>query len=71
MADEEINTSDIPVLDESFFAKAKLRLPDGKVSMILNADEDIIKWYRSQGGNMQVLLNTALRHYAESHGEVS
>ncbi|UBF24531.1 hypothetical protein K9N68_22960 [Kovacikia minuta CCNUW1] len=27
MADEEIDTSDIPPLDESFFATAKLRMP--------------------------------------------
>ena len=26
MTDEEIDTSDIPPLDESFFAKAKLRI---------------------------------------------
>lgn len=67
MSDDEIDTSDIPLLDESFFANAKLRLPDGKVSVILNADEDVISWYRSQGGNLQNLLNAALRDYAESH----
>ena len=67
MSDDEIDTSDIPLLDEKFFANAKLRLPDGKVSVILNADEDIIKWYQSQGGSLQGLLNTALRDYAESH----
>lgn len=28
MSDEDIDTSDIPELDEEFFAKAKLRLPE-------------------------------------------
>ena len=27
LADEDIDTSDIPPLDEAFFARAKLRLP--------------------------------------------
>ncbi len=30
MDDEAIDTSDIPPLDESFFAKAKVRLPKSK-----------------------------------------
>ncbi|NJN21255.1 MAG: hypothetical protein HC812_08780 [Leptolyngbya sp. RL_3_1] len=30
MADEDIDTSDIPPLDEEFFAKAKLRVPNSK-----------------------------------------
>ena len=67
MSDDEIDTSDIPPLDESFFANATLRMPDGKVSLILNADEDVIEWYQAQGGSFQSLLNTALRDYAESH----
>lgn len=67
MPDDEIDTSDIPLLDESFFANARLRLPEGKVSVILSADEELIEWYQSQGGNFQGLLNTALRDYADSH----
>jgi hypothetical protein len=31
MSDHEIDTSDIPPLDETFFANAKLRVPKGKV----------------------------------------
>lgn len=67
MSDDEIDTSDIPLLDESFFANAKLRLPEGKVPVMLNVDEEIIEWYQKQGGSFQGLLNTALRDYAESH----
>lgn len=67
MSDDEIDTSDIPPLDESFFANADLRMPEGKVSLILNADEDVIEWYQAQGGSFQGLLNAALRDYADSH----
>lgn len=30
ISDEEIDVSEIPALDESFFAEANLRLPQGK-----------------------------------------
>lgn len=40
MTDEEIDTSDSPPLDESFFAEAKLRMPKGKVAVLVNVDEE-------------------------------
>ena len=67
ISDEEIDTSDIPSLDENFFAGAKLRVPKGKVSVLLNVDEEIADWYKKQGSEFQNLVNTALRDYAESH----
>jgi len=67
ISDDDIDTSDIPPLGESFFANAKLRVPNGKVSVLLNLDEEIVDWYQKQGDNFQGLVNTALRDYAESH----
>jgi uncharacterized protein (DUF4415 family) len=49
MPDEQIDTSDIPPLDETFFANAKLRLPKGKVPLVLNVDADVIEWFKGQG----------------------
>ncbi len=67
MSDDEIDTSDIPPLDEGFFANANLRVPEGTVPVLLNIDEEIAEWYQQQGGSFQGLLNTALRNYVESH----
>jgi uncharacterized protein (DUF4415 family) len=67
MSDDEIDTSDIPPLDESFFDNAELRVPEGTVPVLLNIDEEIVEWYQQQGGSFQGLLNTALRTYIESH----
>ncbi len=67
MSDDEIDTSDIPLLNNNFFAKAKLRLPEGKVPVLLSVDEEVLKWYHDQGGDYLSLLNTALRDYAELH----
>lgn len=49
MSDEEIDTSDIPPLDETFFAGARLRMPGKKVSVTLDVDADVLEWFRAQG----------------------
>ena len=70
MTDEETDTSDIPPLDESFFAEAKLRMPKGKVAVIVNVDEETDAWFQAQGGEYRNLMNAALRIYAEAHKEI-
>ena len=67
MTDEEIDTSDIPPLDDGFFAQAELRLPKGKVPVMMSLDADVFQWFKSQGAEYQNLINTALRIYAEDH----
>lgn len=47
MTDGEINTSDCPPLDESFFAQANLRMPKGKVAVIINVDEETEAWFQA------------------------
>jgi uncharacterized protein (DUF4415 family) len=71
MTNDEIDTSDIPPLDEAFFANARLRLPHGKVPIVLNVDTDVIAWFKAQGDEYRKLLNAALRIYAEAHKEPS
>ncbi len=70
MTDEEIDTSDSPPLDESFFAEAELRMPKGKVVVIVNVDEETDAWFQAQGGEYRSLMNAALRIYAEAHKEI-
>ncbi len=67
MTDEEIDTSDIPALNEVFFANAAVRLPEGKVPVVMSVDADVFQWFKSQGAEYQNLINTALRIYAERH----
>lgn len=71
MTDEEIDTSDIPPLDDAFFANAKLRMPKGKVPVVISVDADVVEWFKAQGEEYQKLLNAALRIYAEAHKERS
>jgi uncharacterized protein (DUF4415 family) len=69
MTDDEIDTSDIPPLDETFFASARLRMPEKKVSVTLDVDADVLAWFEAQGEEFQRRINTALRAYAEAHKE--
>lgn len=67
LTDETIDTSDIPPLDEAFFANAKLRMPDQRVSVTVNIDADVLAWFEAQGEEFQQRINAALRIYAEAH----
>jgi len=69
MADEEIDTSDIPPLDDEFFAKAQWRMPKRKTAVTLSVDDDVLKWFEAQGAEFQQRINAALRIYAEAHRE--
>jgi len=70
MTDEMIDTSDIPPLDESFFAKAKLRIPPQKVPITMNVDADVLDWFKAQGKEYKDRINAALRIYAEAHKDL-
>ena len=69
LTDEEIDTSDIPPLDQKFFANAKLRMPKGKVAVVVSVDEDVSEWFQAQGEDSRNLMSAALRIYAEAHRE--
>jgi len=67
MADEEIDTSDIPALSSSFFDKATLRTPRQPVAVTVHVDPDILAWFQAQGQECEPRMNAALRIYAEAH----
>jgi uncharacterized protein (DUF4415 family) len=67
LTDEQIDTSDIPPLGESFFARAKIRLPRKVEPVTLDVDADVLAWFKAQGDDYEQRLNAALRIYAEAH----
>ncbi|HEY0321068.1 MAG TPA: BrnA antitoxin family protein [Pyrinomonadaceae bacterium] len=69
MTDEEIDTFDIPPLDETFFANARVRMPAKKVSITLDIDAEVLEWFKAQGEEFQNRINAALKVYAEAHKE--
>ena len=68
MADEDIDTSDIPPLPDDFLSKAKLRLPTSDSPVVaVHIDMDTLKWFQSQGSDAEKQMAIALRIYAEAH----
>ncbi len=68
MTDEQIDTSDIPPLDDDFFARAKLRMPK-QVPVTMRVDADLLEWFKAQGEGYESLINSVLRSYVEGHKE--
>jgi hypothetical protein len=64
LTDEEIDTSDIPPLDDWFFAEARLRMPQPRVSVIMHGDADLLDWLKAKG-----IINSALETCAERFKE--
>ncbi len=67
LADEEIDTSDIPPLGDDFFANSELRLPQAKQTITIRLDKDVLEWYKTQGKGYQTRINAILRSYMETH----
>ena len=68
LKDEEIDTSDIPELDASFFEKAVISLPKPKATVCIRLDQDVLEWFKSQGKGYQTRINALLRAYMEAQG---
>jgi uncharacterized protein (DUF4415 family) len=65
-SNDEIDFSDIPELDENFFANAILRLPEPKKTVSIRLDSDVLDWYKKQGPGYQTRMNAILRMYMKS-----
>ncbi len=76
LAEEEIDTSEIPPLTEADFARSQWRFPAAKfgtmsstphVTVEVPVDEDVLAWFQSQGQDYPQRIRAALRLYAEAH----
>lgn len=67
LADEKIDTSDIPALDEDFFREATLRLPQAKQLVSIRLDRDVLDWFKQQGKGYQTKINAVLQAYVRAH----
>lgn len=65
MDDKDIDMSDIPELDDSFFQNAEIKVPP-KQPVTLRLDSDVLVWFKSQGQGYQTRINKLLRSYMES-----
>lgn len=66
MTDHDIDTTQIPVLDEAFFRNAHLQVPVKK-AVTIRLDADVLEWFKGQGAGYQTRINQLLRHYMQAH----
>jgi uncharacterized protein (DUF4415 family) len=66
MVDQDIDPTDIPLLDDAFFRNADLRLPIKK-AVTIRLDADVLEWFKGQGAGYQTRINQLLRHYMQAH----
>jgi uncharacterized protein (DUF4415 family) len=66
LADDEIDTSDAPLLGEAFFERATLRLPATRL-VTIEVPADVAAWYADQGAEGERRMVAALRIYADAH----
>ena len=67
LPDDQIDTSEIPELDETFWQKAKKIEPVAQETIAITLDQDILKWLQYQTPHYQVLINQVLRAYMNQH----
>ncbi|WP_129633888.1 hypothetical protein [Candidatus Oscillochloris fontis] len=64
--DDDIDTSDIPILTDEFFGRAKLLIPREMIDRTIQIDADVMKWLRSHEQHATQTINHILRAYIES-----
>ena len=68
LPDEAIDTSDIPELDEAFWAKAKLHPPRTKPNVSLRVPSEVVEFFKAENpkgytGRMAAVLEA----YVQAH----
>ena len=64
--DEDIDCSDIPELDDTFWAHAELRMPQSKKGVYLRIDQDILERLKADGPGYQTRINSIFRTYIDA-----
>jgi uncharacterized protein (DUF4415 family) len=61
--ESDIDYSDIPELDDTFWANAELKMPQTKDKITARIDHDIVEWLKSPGTGYQSKMNSILRQF--------
>ena len=64
--DEDIDYSDIPEANESFWRRTELQMPQPKKGVYVRLDADVLDWLKSKGKGYQTRMNAMLRALMES-----
>lgn len=64
--EEKIDYSDIPELNDEFWAKAQLTEPDRTQSVTLRVKQSVLDAFKAQGKGYQTRMNAVLESYARA-----
>ena len=67
--DEEIDFSDIPELDASFWKGAELVRPDRTEQITLRVKRSVLDHFKASGKGYQTRINRVLESYVRAHQE--
>ena len=54
-------------LGAEFWKSARVVVPNGKTSVHLRLDNDVVEWFRANGKGHLTRMNAVLRAYVEAH----
>ncbi|THV25069.1 BrnA antitoxin family protein [Peteryoungia ipomoeae] len=66
LGDEQIDTSDIPDLDDAFWEEAVIVEPEGTEQITLRVKKSVLQAFRATGKGYQTRMNAVLESYARS-----
>ena len=66
MKDEDIDFSDIPELDETFWQKTKLVEPDRTVQITMRVKRSVLTYFKAAGKGYQTRINRVLESYVRA-----
>ena len=69
--DEDIDFSDIPELDESFWQQAELVEPDLTDQITLRVKRSVLAYFKAPGKGYQTRINQVLESYVRSQRGLS
>lgn len=67
--DEDIDFSDIPELDETFWREAKLVKPDLTEQVTMRIKRSVLDYFRAPGKGYQTRINRVLESYVRAQRE--
>ncbi|NML73663.1 BrnA antitoxin family protein [Rhizobium sp. S-51] len=66
LQDEDIDTSDVPELDVTFWQQAKISQPEGTEQITLRVKKSVLQAFRNTGKGYQTRMNAVLETYVRS-----
>jgi len=71
LKDRDIDSSDIPRLDDSFFKRPLVELPKPKKPITIRIDPEVLEFFQSKGSRYQTRINAVLKAYVQARKKAS